>query len=231
MSAPPACSDAARLRVIWPPGDDILRWVAGHLGVPPAVFRPAETLAVMRGPDLLAGVVYHEFRPLPHGATIDVSVYAARPDWLTRTVLRDLFLYPLRDCGCTRIGLTIGAGNTHAIDVARRLGWRLEGRLRRAHDGVQDQLLFGLLREECRWLAPRADPGPGTLRRGAATQTHDLHDIRTLRMSGTLRRGAAGRVVSQAGGQAGHLAAQDPAGAPHGDDAGPVLEHQPDLLR
>jgi RimJ/RimL family protein N-acetyltransferase len=63
-----------------------------------------------------------------------------------------MFDYPLRQLGCVRITAPIADGNDGAIRFVTKLGFQLEGRLRKAMPDGADRLIYGLLKEDCKWL-------------------------------------------------------------------------------
>lgn len=98
---------------------------------------------------LLAGVVYDNYVRV----SIDMHV-AAVPGkrWMTRQFLGEVFRYPFLQLGVRRVNGKVAADNAAAINFDTRLGFQLEGRIRHALDDGVDLLIFGMLREECRWL-------------------------------------------------------------------------------
>lgn len=73
--------------------------------------------------------------------------------WLSREFLQAMFRYPLVQLGCERITAPIDDGNDAAVNFVERLGFVLEGRLRRATSDGRDKLIYGILRSEAaKWL-------------------------------------------------------------------------------
>lgn len=72
--------------------------------------------------------------------------------WANREFLRAIFDYPFRQIGCARITAPIADGNEAARRFVEKLGFVLEGRLRRAMPDGGDRLLYGLLKEDCKWV-------------------------------------------------------------------------------
>jgi hypothetical protein len=71
--------------------------------------------------------------------------------FLTRQFLHDVFWVPFVQWGKPRVTILIRASNAHSQKFCRKLGFVQEGLVRRAY-GNEDGLLFGMLREECRYL-------------------------------------------------------------------------------
>jgi len=104
------------------------------------------TIGYERSGVLAGGIVYTQHS---HPNIIMAAVLEAP---LTRRFLRALFYYPFLQLGCERITVLIDDNNLKSRRLVEHVGWKLEGRLRRARPGG-DVLLYGLLREECRWLS------------------------------------------------------------------------------
>lgn len=49
--------------------------------------------------------------------------------------------------------LIIGENNPRAIKLNTGLGFRIEGRARKAYDGKHDAFVLGMLNDECKWIA------------------------------------------------------------------------------
>ena len=127
-------------------------WVAEQLGMRRGCFDPCAGIGVTLRGDLVAGVVFNNYRPLPEGATIDASIVATTARWATRQVLRDFFAYPFLQMGATRLGVSCRKSNKHARRFVTRLGFRMEGVARRLWDGRHDAVVYSMFPEECRWL-------------------------------------------------------------------------------
>ena len=99
---------------------------------------------------LIAGVVFNRFH---RGLSIDISV-AATPgkQWLSRSFLHDVFVYPFRQLNLNKVQSFIPASNRRSERLCVGLGFTLEGRLREAWPGGEDLLVYGMLARECRWI-------------------------------------------------------------------------------
>lgn len=130
----------------------IVDWVARQIGFAGADLMPATGIAVMFGDEIIAGVVYNEYRELDQGRTMQASIAAISPRWATRRVLYDLFAYPFLQMRVTRLWTAGSRKNRHARKIAERLGFRYEGMARRAWDGQTDAVIQSMFPEECRWI-------------------------------------------------------------------------------
>jgi RimJ/RimL family protein N-acetyltransferase len=128
---------------------EIAAWVARNI---PGIddFGPCAAVGVVQDDQLVAGVVWSGYRD----HDIQASVYAASPRWLARPreTLRDLFTYPFDVLGCRRVTTYAARSNVRALKMNKRLGFVVEGCLRKGWDGQDDAIMFGMLRGDCRWL-------------------------------------------------------------------------------
>jgi RimJ/RimL family protein N-acetyltransferase len=86
-----------------------------------------------------------------HAAGINAEVgWAGATGWLTRGFLRVVFAYLFGQLHLQRVTGRIHDDNAAAIEASTRLGFVHEGTLRHARRGG-DVLVYGLIREECRY--------------------------------------------------------------------------------
>ena len=109
---------------------------------------PFTAIGVVRGSDLIAGIVYNNFR----WPTMEASIASTDASWCSRRNLAAIFAYPFRQCECTRLGATTEATNQPVRAFLGRLGFREEGLLKSALPDRADAVIFGMTPEECRWL-------------------------------------------------------------------------------
>lgn len=89
-----------------------------------------------------------------HGASdcdceISVATFGPRP--FTRAILRELFYYPFETCGFRRVSAKVRETNARSLNCTSRLGFQVEGLLRNQYPDCNG-ILFGMLKEECKWL-------------------------------------------------------------------------------
>jgi RimJ/RimL family protein N-acetyltransferase len=112
-------------------------------------FGPYRTIGIANGSgQLIAGAVYHRFRPFD----CELTFAASSPAWCRRGVLAALFHYPFVQRGMERMTLVIGENNPRALKLNLGLGFKVEGRVRKAYDGKNDAFILGMLRDECKWI-------------------------------------------------------------------------------
>lgn len=75
--------------------------------------------------------------------------------WCTDDILWHVFNYPFGQLKLGRCTVPVLSGNEASIRMIEAVGFTYEGTLRKGGKEGQDILLYGMLREECRWLNER----------------------------------------------------------------------------
>ena len=116
-------------------------------------FSPHVAIGVIRNGQLCGGVVFHSLRTC-HGKPLDIEMSAAfdDPRWCLPATLRKLFAYPFIQLGCIRMTTITGRKNKRARRIDVGLGFQLEGVARKAIDGKEDAMIYGMLRSDCRFI-------------------------------------------------------------------------------
>jgi len=99
--------------------------------------------------NIIGGVVY----TLYTGRDIQASVAGAHRRFMTRRFLGEIFRYPFLQLGVRRMTILIGAENVHSQQFCEKLGFQYEGVLRAFLPEDENCLVYGMLREECRFLS------------------------------------------------------------------------------
>ena len=148
-------------------------WTAAALGVSEDDLMPGRGAFVVDAHEAVAaGVVIHSYRP--RSGSAEVTAAAKTPRWLQRGVLRSLADYVFRQLDCQRLEAHLSERNRPAARLLERLGFEREGSMRRAWDGVDATLIYGLLREDCRWYDPVEVP-EDVRQRAASNPERDGH--------------------------------------------------------
>lgn len=132
--------------------DAVIAW-AGQI-LPQCPRDKASAIGVARDGHLIAACVYSDFRRNIRGKPVDIhmTMVASDPRWALRSMIRIMFRYPFVQLEVPRVTVTIGRRNKRSRKLAVGMGFRLEGTHRRAWDGTQDAMSYGMLRSECRWI-------------------------------------------------------------------------------
>lgn len=126
-------------------------WVAANLGI--TIAPPYAAIGVLDdGGRLAGGAVFTGW----DGANIDVTVYGPRA--VSRAALRAAFAYVFVQLRCQRLTARCRRSNVVSRRFMERLGFKHEGTQRRYWGPTRDHdaMLYGMTRDECRWI----DAGP-----------------------------------------------------------------------
>ena len=114
-----------------------------------------EAIGIVKDGAIIGGVIYQDYRKLKDG-TYDISLsVAGEPGWLTPKTLRAIFEYPFNRLNCSRITTLASKSNRRARDLNVRVGFRLEGVIKGGGGVGRDSILYGMTRDECRWIRNR----------------------------------------------------------------------------
>lgn len=116
--------------------------------IPNARFNQYVALGVVRRGQFIGGAVFHNYL----GHSIEVAIAFDRPDWSYPGTLRQLFSYPFNELGCVRMNAVISRKNKRSRRFVKGLGFKEEGIARKGFDGVDDAVIYGMLRDECKFL-------------------------------------------------------------------------------
>lgn len=87
----------------------------------PGRFEKFCTMAVMDGPSLIGGVVYHNWHP--DAGVIELSAGSISRRWLSRPILKAMFGFVFDGLGCQLAVLRVSERNTAMIRIARAYGF------------------------------------------------------------------------------------------------------------
>jgi len=125
--------------------DYVSAWLQSK--IPGISFNDCKAIGIIKDQKLIAGVVYHNLRD----GQIEASIAVTDKNWANKTILYALFAYPFKQCNCHRILVTVRDNNNKSIKLAKRLGFKHEGKLRQMFP-PHDAVLLGMLRNDCKWL-------------------------------------------------------------------------------
>ena len=110
-------------------------------------FGNCKTIAVWDD-GLLAVVIYNAVEEKNCG----ISIATSSPKWASKAVLKVIFGFPYIQLKLNRITATIRETNSKSISLVRRLGFVLEGELNQYYDNGESAMIYGLTKDDCRWL-------------------------------------------------------------------------------
>ena len=98
---------------------------------------------------LKIGLIFHDYRPQQE---IWWTVYSVDKRWCNRRMLRIMFGMAFEVFGCKRISLLVNKSNTASLNFVKKLGFQQEGMFRAYRDNGEDCCIFGMLKNECKWI-------------------------------------------------------------------------------
>lgn len=93
------------------------------------------------------GVVYYNYL----GHSVEALV-AGEGYWLTPLNVQAIFLYPFVTLKCWRMTVFASKDNKISRRFIQKLGFKLEGNVRKGMPDGKDAIMYGMLKEECRWI-------------------------------------------------------------------------------
>lgn len=136
--------------VLYGADDVVAAMVAARIPDMADGFGACKALGVVRRGVLIGGVVYYRYHP--SDGDIMASFAFDRPDWCYPQTMRALFDYPFGQLGCRRMTVIVARNNKRSRKVCEGFGFKLEGVMRKAMGRRIDAMIYGMLREECRFL-------------------------------------------------------------------------------
>lgn len=132
---------------------EVGQWVASRIPDVQTIERFGDFTAYAFASDdlteIYAGVVYHNYRD----HDIELVMAADDPRWATKGNIRAVFAYPFIQLGVARVTSICTKRNKRVRKLLEGVGFKREGVARRAIDGIQDAVIYGMLRSEAnRWL-------------------------------------------------------------------------------
>lgn len=107
------------------------------------------TLGVESNGELIAGVAFENY------TKTNISIHVAALEgrhWLSKDFLFRVFAYPFLQLGCNRVTGLVRVDNIKAQRLDEHLGFVQEGIIRRGATDGTDYIMYGMLKDECRWL-------------------------------------------------------------------------------
>ena len=116
-------------------------------------FGPSVVFGWKDGDVLLAGCVLynlrnHEGKPIE----AEAAIAASSPRWCSKSVLNTIGDVVFNKLGCIRLTARVARKNKRARKLVEGVGFTLEGVKKRAYNGRQDLMIYGMLKDKCRWL-------------------------------------------------------------------------------
>jgi hypothetical protein len=117
-----------------------VEWVCWKLDIDRGYFGPCSTIAIKD----VAVAVYSSF----NGVNCEVTIASESAQWLKKKYLSILMAYPFKQLGCERITVLVKVNNSRTIKTAIKVGFTMEGVLRKFMESGEDVVILGYLKEE-----------------------------------------------------------------------------------
>lgn len=121
----------------------ILQWASRRLQ---CNFGPAYTIANFQDGKISCVVVFHNLRQ----TGCEVSIVSDRG--LSKGFIKVVFGYAFQLANLSRLSALVETGNQESIEMVEKLGFKREGTLRHAADNGSNLYIYGMLKEECKWV-------------------------------------------------------------------------------
>ena len=142
-----------RNSILWNDDESVARFMQANARLPAiqsgGFGLPFRAAGIIADGKLVGGILANNYRA---GVDIHVHLVTTSARWARRGVLRDLFWYPFHYLQLPRVSFITSRKNKRMRSVAERMGFKLEGMVRKGYDGKTDAAVYGMLREECRFL-------------------------------------------------------------------------------
>lgn len=144
--------------VLFGADDLVIRWASR--AIPDFMPSPdAKALGVVKGGDLVAGVIYERY----NGIHMEVAITARTGSrWASRQALRHLFGYPFVQMGCVAISALVPMSNLASLNLATKLGFKPEAYVKFAAPDGSPMVVLKMFRDQCRWIERDGQGQQGT---------------------------------------------------------------------
>ena len=129
--------------------DLITNWVCKGLGCGKEWLDNHLTFGFARCGKMLGGLIFHNYRPKTE---VWWTVYTTDKRWCNRRMLKTMFSIAFNGLKCRRISLLVSKSNAASYNFVKKLGFQQEGMFRAYRENGEDCYIFGMLKEECKWI-------------------------------------------------------------------------------
>jgi hypothetical protein len=124
------------------------KWVGERIGV--SDFGDCETMGIIEDGKIVVGLAWCEYKKDLGSISMCLAIDTQRV--ITKGIMKQVFSYAFDYLGVRRITNTCSINNAKAQMINLRAGFKKEGLMRQAYHDGSDMLVFGMLREDCRYL-------------------------------------------------------------------------------
>lgn len=114
----------------------------------PPISEPNTSIGFIKDGSLVGGVTYSSYS----GREIWAAIWVDDRSVWSRKNLKTMFSYPFEECGVVSIRTIAAVTNTASMKMTEQLGFVREGLYRKYFPNDVDAQVWGMLREECKWI-------------------------------------------------------------------------------
>ena len=142
------------MRLVLGKDKSVAAWVAKRIPFADfAAFGPATAIGVVdKTGKEMAGVVFHDYKP--QFKTMQFSLAAETPRWVTRRLIGNLLSYPFDQVGVSKLWCVTNSGNERCLRLAKGLGFTREA-IMSHHFGKEHAVVMRMFARDFRRLYPK----------------------------------------------------------------------------
>lgn len=131
-------------------GPCIVDWVIGQISDKIGFDNPIGMGVMSDDGEILAGVVLDNYRIESNSICASIAITDAKA--FSKRIINALFDTAFIKIGVERITCMIEVDNHKSNSLTSRLGFTQEGVMRRASFNKKDLVVYGMLKEDCKWI-------------------------------------------------------------------------------
>lgn len=126
-------------------GEDVNQWVQFGAG---QVNSQMESLGQFKDGEIEAGVLYYYY----NGVSIHASIFICPGKSITKTFLKEIFVYPFNVIGIQKIVASVNSYNIPSINFLEKIGFTLEATITSTAMYGGDMLYYTMHKDNCKWV-------------------------------------------------------------------------------
>ena len=126
--------------------DEVSMWISRELDIP--IDGECRCVGVVKNGQLVAAAAFHGYK----GFACELTLTTKDKSFCNRRVLREFFDFGFNFLNCVRLEARCAKNNADARKFLTKVGFKEEGCLKLGHDGKQDAIAYGMLKDDCKWI-------------------------------------------------------------------------------
>lgn len=136
------------MQIVCDKNNALAQWVCQGLGENFDWVGDNYTIGFVLDKQLLGALIFHNLRPKRE---VWWTIYTVDKRWCSLRVLKYIFNLAFNVLQCRRISLLVSRSNQNCLRLVKKLGFKIEGRLRQYRDNGEDAFILSMLNNECKW--------------------------------------------------------------------------------